>query len=74
MFQTIFLRSPQLAGKYKDYQALGKALAIIPVEHLHEFYSRTVCLSQEIELARVPDGCNVFLSISYYEILKIVLL
>jgi hypothetical protein len=71
MFQhLIFLRSPQLAGKYKDYRALIDALTILPGEHLREFYSRTICLSQEIELARVPDGCNVFLSIRFLQLLR----
>jgi hypothetical protein len=71
MFQNLsFLHSPQLAGKYKDYQALVEAPIILPGEHLREFYSHTICLSQEIELARVPDGCNVFLSIRFLQLLR----
>ncbi len=66
----IFLRSPKLAVKYKDYRALVEALTIIPGEHLREFYSHTVlCLSQEIDLAKVPDGCNVFLFIHFLQLL-----
>ncbi len=56
----IYLRSPQLKRKFKDYRSLVEAITIIPGEHIREFYSRVVTLSQEIASAKIPDGSIVF--------------
>jgi hypothetical protein len=66
----VFLHSPQLQGKFKDFCSLIGALHIIPGEHIREFYSRTEILSQEIELAQLEDGSNAALSERFLSLLR----
>lgn len=66
----IFLRSPQLQGKFKDFRSMIESLQIIPGEHIREFYSRTETLGQEIDLAQLEDGSNAALSERFLSLLR----
>jgi hypothetical protein len=50
-----FLGSPQLDGKFRDFQSSINNLIIHPGEHLRTFYSRATWLSNEITLANLQD-------------------
>lgn len=52
----IFLRSPQLDGKFRDFRATINSLIIHPGEHIRTFYARSIWLSNEISLANLADG------------------
>jgi hypothetical protein len=52
----IFLHSPQLNGKLRDFRSMVTNLSITPGEHIRAFYGRAIWLGNEISLANMPDG------------------
>jgi hypothetical protein len=57
----IFLRSPQLEGKFIDFRAEINKLTIIDGESIRSFYSRTLWLFNELQIARLQDGSTAVL-------------
>jgi len=66
----IFLRSPQLEGKFIDYRAEIKKLSIIDGEALRSFYARAMWLFNELELAKLQDGSNAVLLEHFLDLLR----
>jgi hypothetical protein len=52
----IFLRSPQLDGKFIDYRKQINNLSATPNESIRTFYSRAMHIYNEIILANIQDG------------------
>ena len=66
----IFLRSPQLEGKFINYRNEINKLTIIDGESLRSFYSRVIWLFNEIQLAKIQDGSNAVLLEHFLTLLR----
>jgi len=66
----IFLRSPQLEGKFIDYRKQIIELSSTPNEPLRSFYSRAMHLYNELILANIKDGSITVLIERFLHILR----
>jgi hypothetical protein len=66
----IFLRSPQLDGKYRDFRTGINNIIINPGEHIRTFYGRALWLSNEISLADLADGSLAVLHERFIALLR----
>ncbi len=66
----IFLRSPQLDGKYRDFHSNINSLNIHPGEHICTFYGRAIWLGNEISLANMADGTLAVLHECFIALLR----
>jgi len=66
----IFLRSPQLEGKYIDYRSLIDKLYMEPGESIRTFYTRAMWLYNEITLAKLLDGSQTYLLEHFLKLLR----
>jgi len=66
----IFLRSPQLEGKFIDYRIQINQLSINNGESIRSFYSRAMWLHNEITLAKLQDGSLTVLLEHFLHLLR----
>jgi hypothetical protein len=66
----IFLRSPQLEGKFIDYRVEINKLSIIDGESLRSFYARVIWLFNELQLAQLQDGSTAALLEHFLDLLR----